>query len=182
MAITSSDYNGEQNANSGVDFSFRTNFHVTAVFNPPVGCISLYTNGVLAAINSSVTVPFSLVTNVYSYIGRSLYSADPYPDFTLNEFRIYSGALQPAEIQATQALGPDALLTSSPPRVGFAVSSGSLTLSWPVASAAYSVMSSTNLAPGSWTTVASVSPQINGSQWQVVLPITGNAQYFRLQR
>src|ERR1035438_9631304 len=67
IAITSSG-STEQNAYGNFDFSFHTNFHVTAVFNPPAGYIALYTNGVLAGINSSVTASFSSVSNLYSWI------------------------------------------------------------------------------------------------------------------
>src|SRR5208282_5349671 len=99
----------------------HTNFHVTAVFNPPAGYLAFYTNGVLAAVNNAVTVPLSSVNDVYSYIGRSLYSVDPYPDFTLDEFRIYNGALSANEIAATQALGPGQLLTAASPVINAAV-------------------------------------------------------------
>jgi hypothetical protein len=54
-----------------------------------------------------------------------------------------------------------------------------LTLSWPVASAGFALLSSTNLASGTWMMV-SPAPQIVGSQWQVILPASGNAQFFRL--
>ncbi len=101
IAISGGNYSAEQNAYSGSDFSFRTNLHLTAVFNPSAGYIALYTNGLLAAVNNAVTTTFSSVNDVYSYIGKSIYSADPYPDFTLDEFRIYNGALSPADIAAT---------------------------------------------------------------------------------
>ena len=84
--------------------------HVTAVFNPPLGCVALYTNGVLAGINRNVTTPLSSVQDVYNYIGRSLYAPDPYADISLDEFRVYDGALSADEITETQAtLGPDRL-------------------------------------------------------------------------
>jgi hypothetical protein len=180
IAITASDYTGEQNANCGVDFSFHTNFHFVAVFNPPAGYIAFYTNGVLAAINNSVTVPLSAVNDVFNYIGRSLYTADPYLDFSLDEFRIYGGALQTNEIAATQALGPGQLLSNASPLVGTSVSDDNLILSWPLASAGFTLMSRTNLVIGDWTAVTSPAPQIVGSQWQVTIPLSGDAQYYRL--
>jgi alpha-L-arabinofuranosidase len=181
IAITATNYTGEQNAYGNFDFSFHPNFHVAAVFNPPLGYIALYTNGVLAGINNSVTVPFNSVNDVCSYIGRSLYSADPYSDFTLDEFRIYNGALTVNEIAATQVLGPDQLLSATSPALSASASGGSLTLSWPVASAGYTVLTTTNLAAGNWMATV-VTPQIVDSQWQVVLSITGNAQFYRLQK
>ena len=181
IAITSGNYSSEQNAYGNFDFSFHTNLHVTAVFNPPGDYVALYTNGILAAINNAVTTTFTSVNDLYSWIGRSLYSGDPYPDFTLDEFRIYNGALSASEIAATQVLGPSQLLSTASPVLSAAVSGASLTLSWPVASAGYTVMTTTNLAGGNWAP-AFVTPQLTGGQWQVVLPATGNAQFYQLQK
>jgi alpha-L-arabinofuranosidase len=109
VAITDGNYAQEQSAGGNLDFSFRSKLHLTAVFNPPLGCLALYTNGVLAAVNHNVTTPVSSVRDVYNYINRSLYSPDPYADLSLDEFRIYNGALSAVEIAETQALGPDRL-------------------------------------------------------------------------
>jgi hypothetical protein len=181
IAITSGNNSSEQNAYGNFDFSFHTNFHVMAVFNPPAGYLALYTNGVLAGINSAITTQFSSVNDVYSYIGRSLYSGDPYPDFTLDEFRIYNGALNVNEIAATQVMGPDQLLVTTGPFVSAAASGGNLTLLWPVASAGYTVMTTTNLAASNWTPVA-VTAQIVGGQWQITIPFSQDARYYRLQQ
>jgi hypothetical protein len=117
LAITPTNYSAEQNTspNPSGNWSNQTNLHVTAVFNPPRGQMALYVNGVLKSQSSSVTTPLSAINNLFSYIGRSFYSGDPYIDFNLDEFRIYSGAFGPADVAATQSLGPDQLIT--PPAV-----------------------------------------------------------------
>ncbi len=180
IAITDGNYSSEQNAYGNFDFSDHTNLHVVAVYNPPGGYLAFYTNGVLAAINNAVTVPMSSVSSALNYIGRSLYNVDPYPDLSLDEFRIYSGVLSPNEIAATQMMGPNQLLSVGSPIINASLSGGSLTLSWPLASASFTLMSRTNLVFGAWSAV-SQAPQIVGSQWQVTVPIIGNAQFFRLQ-
>lgn len=111
VAITDVSYGQEQNAYGKTDFSFTARLHLTAVFNPPQGIISFYTNGVLAGINRHVTVPMNSVQDVYNFIGRSLYAADPYADLDIDEFRIYNGALTAEEIAENQVLGPDKLPT-----------------------------------------------------------------------
>jgi len=186
IAITPSNYTGEQNTapNPSGSWSGLANLHVAAVFDPPGGYLALYTNGVLAAINSAVTIPFTSVNDVYSYLGRSLYSGDSYFNVSLDEFRIYNGALSSSEIAAAQVLGPTQLLSAASPAVSTSVLGGNLTISWPVASAGYSVLTTTNLATGNWTT-ALVAPQIVGSQWQVVLPISAGApspQFYQLSK
>jgi alpha-L-arabinofuranosidase len=185
IAITSVDpgYTGEQNAGGAGDLSFQTNLHFVAVYDPPAGYLALYTNGVLAALNNSVTDPMSSVNDVLNYIGRSLYTSDPYPDLTIDEFRIYNGALLTNEIAATQILGPNQPLSSSRPSIGAAmtVSANTLTLSWPLAAAGFTLMSTTNLAVGGWAQVP-VTPQIVNNLWQATVPFSGNAQFFRLQQ
>jgi hypothetical protein len=183
IAITASDpgYIGEQNAEWANDFSFQTNFHLVAVYNPPAGFLALYTNGVLAAINTAVTVPLSSVSPLLNYLGRSLYDADPHPDIILDEFRIYSGALDAAEIAATQALGPDQLLSAASPVISSWTAGGNFALAWPLAAAGFNLESSTNPATDGWTSVP-LTPQIIASQWQVTVPQSGTAQFFRLTK
>ncbi len=183
IAITAVDpgWQGEQNAGGAGDLSYHNNLHLVAVYNPPGGYLALYTNGILAAMNSAVTVPLSSVSSVLNYIGRSLYTADPYPDLSLDEFRIYNGALQADEVAAAQALGPNQLLSASIPTINASLVGGNMTLSWPLASAGFTLMSRTNLASGNWAAVSPI-PQMVGNQWQVALPVSGNVQFFRLQK
>ena len=56
----------------------------------------------LAAANNSVTVQFSSVSNLYSWIGRSLYSGDPYADLNEEE----RAALMKLPRVVRLALGP----------------------------------------------------------------------------
>ena len=183
IAITAVDpgYQGEQNAGGAGDFSYHTNLHMVAVYNPPGGYLALYTNGILAAMNSAITVSLSSVSSVLNYIGRSLYTADPYPDLSLDEFRIYDGVLQADEIAATQILGPNQLLNTGIPTINASLVGGDMALSWPLASAGFTLMSRTNLVSGNWATV-SLIPQMVGNQWQVTLPVSGNIQFFLLQK
>jgi hypothetical protein len=161
-----------------------TNLHVTAVFNPPQGYLALYTNGVRVAQNNAVTIPLSSVTYMFSYIGRSLYSGDSYFNLSLDEFRVYNQALSAAEIAATDVLGPDQQLSTNRPVSVLSTSGSRLILSWPVASAGFTLQSRTNLVLGDWVNVTSPVPQIVGNQWQVVLPPpdNNNSVFFRLSK
>jgi len=179
IAITDGAWSREQNAWGAGDLSYRTNLHFVAVYHPPAGYLALYTNGVLAAINNSVTVPLSAVNDVYNYIGKSLYSNDPYPDMRLDEFRIYEGVLRPNEIVATQALGPEQVLSSTAPTLRTHSSGTELVLSWPLAAASFALESCTSLASGIWT-IVDATPLVVGDQWQVSLPALAEAEFFRL--
>jgi hypothetical protein len=123
------------------------------------------------------------VNDVFSFIGRSLYSGDTYFDVSLDEFRIYNGALSAEEIAATDALGANQLLSNGQP--GFnppTLASGQLTLSWPLNSAGYTLMSCTNLAAGDWQPVTASAAQIVGSNWQQSVSLSAGLQFFRLQK
>jgi len=181
IAITSTNYTGEQNASSGSDFSYHTNLHITAVFNPPLNYLAIYTNGGLAGVNSSVTVPLNLVSNVFSYIGRSLYSGDAYFDVSLDEFRIYNGAMQPADVAAAQVVGPDVLLTTNV-SLSTIITSGNLTMSWPVAGSGFTLESSPTLGAGAIWTPVTVTPAIIATNNQITLTPTNSSLFFRLLR
>jgi hypothetical protein len=103
---------------------------------------------VAVGTNPGLTLnPPSLGSTVNNYIGKSQY-ADPYPDGSLRDFRIYSVGLSAAEIAATAALGPDQLLITNRPPIEMTVTGTGLTLSWPLACAGFTVQSSTNLRRG----------------------------------
>jgi len=81
-----------------------TNLHLTCVFDCPNGVISVYTNAVLASAFNGITDPLSSVGDEFAYVGHSLYTADSYLTWTVDELRIYNGALQAADVAATDAL------------------------------------------------------------------------------
>lgn len=176
---------GEQNAwSSGVanvnwSWANKSNLHVVAVVNPPAGYIAIYTNGVLAGINTGETMPLSGVSSALNYIGRSLYNGDSYLSANIDEFRIYNGVMSPFDVKATQVLGPNYPLS---PNLGATVGGGNVTLSWPTnyASPTFTLQSRTNLISGTWQTEG--SPTIVGSQFQVTVPNSGGAKFFRLAR
>lgn len=165
-------------ANSGLD---NRNVHVVAVFDPPSHYLSVWTNGVLATFNSAVTIQMSGVQDVRNIIG-----ADNWPDAGLvgsyDEFRIYSGVMHADEIQATDFLGPDALLNESTPvkMTATAGAGGGTTFSWPVAAAGQTLQSTSSLSGGGWTNVGGIAPAIVNGQWTVTVPASAGAQFFRL--
>jgi hypothetical protein len=170
-------YTAEQNAYSGLDWSGQT-LHITGVLNPPLGYIAIYTNGLLAGVNASETWALNTVSNMYGYIGKSLYPGDPYANITLNEFRIYSGALTPDDVAQTDKLGADVPL--APKLSAAALAGGNVIVSWPTNFTGFTLKSSGSLAAGaSWNPVG-ISKVISGWNYQVTVPITGTAQFFKL--
>lgn len=175
-------YDGEEGGDLASSLGQATNLHLTCVFDCPAGLISVYTNGVLASTFTGIADPLSVVGNEFAYIGRSLYTADAYLTWTIDELRIYNGPLSAVEIAATDALGPNQLLSTASPTLSASVSGGNLMISWPLASAGYSVLMTSNLSGASWTAVTT-APQIIGNQWQLAVPLTNTGpQFYRLQK
>ena len=90
------------------------NVHVAVVFDPPNKLLSLYTNGVLEAVNTNFTVNISSLNDQFSLIGGSLFAADPDLNASIDELRIFKGALSPITIKQSQDQGPDTLLADGP--------------------------------------------------------------------
>jgi hypothetical protein len=162
-----------------------TNVHIVAVFQPLAGYCSIYTNGILAGINTAITVTLADALSTgdpLNYIGHSLYSADPFLAGNIDEFRIYDGPLTAGQIKADAALGPNQLIGVSTNTSLMAIKSGgNLIIQWPTTSALVSLMSSPVLGNGAVWTQVSVVPVVVGGNYQVTIPTTGSAQYFRLQ-
>lgn len=114
-AITAADpgWQGEQQAAISSSLDNQTNVMVAAVFDPPANYIGLYINGVLVASNTAVTTTMASVNDKLSYLGRSLYSLDPYLNGSFDEFRIYNGALTNGQIAIDAGAGPDRIVTDS---------------------------------------------------------------------
>jgi hypothetical protein len=81
--------------------------HITCVVDPPTSTISIYRDGVLEIARYDASAPLSLVPTNYVFLGRSFYDPDPYLQASIDEFRIYSGALTPAQVALTQKNGPN---------------------------------------------------------------------------
>ena len=80
--------------------------HVACVYDPTNSVMSIYTNGVLESI-AAVTLPLSAVNNVYSFLGRSMFTGDAYLNAQIHEFRIYDSALSAARILQSYEMGQE---------------------------------------------------------------------------
>lgn len=81
--------------------------HIVGVLDPARNWGALYINGVLVSSNPNITIPLSEVDAASCFLGRSLYSADPYMVGSIDEFRVHNSALNSAEVAASYASGPD---------------------------------------------------------------------------
>jgi hypothetical protein len=166
--------------------NYLGNVYLACVYHPLVGYVALYTNGVLAAVNSNVLnmVDVTLGTDPYNYLGLSLYAADPFFAGSIDEMRIYHGALTAGQIAADNALGTEQFIgTNTNVSLDAAdAGGGNVALTWPTNSALVDVMASPALGTGAtWSRVNGGYTLVNG-KYQLLVPVTSTARFFRLQK
>ncbi|HEU5396873.1 MAG TPA: LamG-like jellyroll fold domain-containing protein, partial [Verrucomicrobiae bacterium] len=134
FAITKFSGNGEQQIN-GPALSPGAWHHVAVTLqgSEAGGVGILYIDGVPVGTNSAMSYTpdmiGSLINATNNFIGRSQYSGDPALNGFIDDFRIYNGALTPAQIAALAATTPVA--PAAPAAVtATAVSSSVIDLSW----------------------------------------------------
>jgi hypothetical protein len=154
---------------------------LTLVWDSIAGYMAVYTNGILLGINNGVTLPVSAIVNAHSYLGKSSYTGDSCGVATVDEFRMYSGAMGIAQMTADATAGPDALPV---PSLAIASNGTNTIFTWPGYTAGFSIQTSTNLGPGaSWVTVpgAPASVLTNGVNWLAV-PMKNQNAFYRLAK
>jgi autotransporter-associated beta strand protein len=88
--------------------------HIACVIDPPNQTLAIYTNGVLEAINTNMTVGIASLNDALSLIGGSLDPAFPYLNASIDELRLYNGALAGLSIKQSDDQGPNIVLADGP--------------------------------------------------------------------
>jgi hypothetical protein len=86
--------------------------YLALIYDPLSQSLSVYTNGLLMAQNTNVTIPMSAIVNAHSYLGKSSYAGDPNGVATLDEFRVYNGVLSPVQIALDAIAGPTNIISN----------------------------------------------------------------------
>jgi hypothetical protein len=106
-------YGNEERIDHAGVLDYQTNVHIVAVLNPPAGSMALFIDGLLACQANSATAPLSTVHDVTNFLGRSLSSWDPSLNGSIDEFRIWAGALSPLDVAVHKSLGPGIAATNA---------------------------------------------------------------------
>ena len=90
-------------------------FQLTITYSFTGNTTRLYTNGVLLA-TAPATKPLAALVGAdnNNWLGRSQFTSDPNFAGKFDEFRLYKGAMTPAQVAASAAVGPDALPAAGP--------------------------------------------------------------------
>lgn len=98
FAITTNGYNNEDQINAPVPLEVGSWKHITVTLSGNTGI--LYVDGVEVSRNSNMTLnPLSLGNTTQNYIGKSQFANDPYLNGFVDDFRIYSKALDAVEVK-----------------------------------------------------------------------------------
>ncbi len=152
---------------------------VTCIVDPTANYGAIYTNGVLEKAVTNTWPALTSVSTAWSFIGRSLWSADGWLNATIDELRIYDGRLTPEEIAVNHQFGPNAL--ALPVTLVQSNNPTTVTLSWPAWASGFNAEVSTDLASATWSPVTP-SPTLAADRWSVSVSKTNNLKLFRLKR
>jgi uncharacterized protein YjdB len=90
--------------------------YISITYNAQNQTCSMYSNGVLAATMTGITItPASLGNTLNNYIGLDQYNDAPF-NGTFDEMRIWDGAVTPTYMLATAAAGPGVVITNLTPQ------------------------------------------------------------------
>jgi autotransporter-associated beta strand protein len=87
--------------------------HVACVVDPPNHVMAIYTNGILE-MSTNINTSLDNISDEKCWVGRSLFTADAYLNASIDELRIYSGALASNSIYQSYLQGPDVPLNHGP--------------------------------------------------------------------
>ena len=154
--------------------------HIACLVNPATGYSGIYTNGVLEKAVTNTWPALTNVSSAWSFIGRSLFSADAWLNATIDELRIYDGRLTPEEIAVNDQFGPDAL--ALPVTLVQSNSALGLTLSWPSWAVGFVPETTSALGTNPVWTPAAQSPTLVNDRWRLTQSTTNGQGFYRLRR
>ena len=139
--------------------------------------MDLYYNGVLVGTNTPVNVAVTDIIDTNNFIGKSMFNADPYLIGSVDEFRIYKGALTASQVSSDFAAGPNVIATTAP-SLSIQAGAGKVTISWP--SAGRYVLAASTSVTGPWNFASLSTTNQNGVNIATDTICEG-AKFYRLQ-
>lgn len=149
-------------------------FHLAITYSSTGSTTRIYTNGTQVAVGPATKKLSQLTTDVNNWLGKSQFPSDPNIAGKYNEFRIYQGAMTPAQVAASFAAGPDNLPAppADPIKITAVRNGADVVISWTGGTAPFLVQTAPAL--GSWIDTATTSTRT------ITLPQLGAAGFIRV--
>ena len=155
--------------------------HVVWLSSGPAQTGRLFVDGVLVGANSVVTLtPDALGATLNNWLGRAQFN-DPFFKGQFDEFRIWSGAMTPAQVAASFAAGPSGGFCDLCLSI-VAAPGGMVTISWPASATGYFLESTDVLGPNAFWQTVNDAPMQDGEFLRVTVPANSPARFYRLSQ
>ena len=145
-------------------------YHVVAAYDSAGNKMNLYLNGALVATNNMKGGDLTQVVATSSLFGESLFG-DPDLNGSIDEIRVWRGALTAAQVSATDAAGPNAAPDFNV-ALSVSQSGGNFIINWSTGT----LLNATNIM-GPWTPVAGASPP----SYSVPISSSGPVNFYRVK-
>jgi hypothetical protein len=171
---------GEELQNGAVNGNnVNSNIHYVVTVDNVAGSnmMRFYTNGVFVALDNTTNVSLGRINNDFSYVGRSLFQGDAAYGGSIDEIRIWYGALDAAGVANSYSLGADqAKLFITP------ISPTQVTVSWTntLLTAPYVLQTNSDLTTTNWGDVGAAPSVVGG--FKVITNTTSTALFYRLKQ
>ena len=171
---------------SAVSFPNGSERYVAFTFDNSALVGKLYANGVLIATQSYPDHTYCPANiggaggTTLNMLGNDVYGDSQFSG-TIREFRIWNGAMSSSQVAADYAAGPGTV-TGNAPALSINYVSNNIVLRWPASATGYSVQTTAALGTGvSWAPPPGApAPILTNGSYQVTLPISGKAAFYRL--
>lgn len=156
--------------------------YIAVTYDPLTNSCKLYLNGILVSSASKSLNQMLSFTDYNNSLGRSQWTRDPFYNGEYEEFRIWDGILSEQEIVAHYAAGPDQEFARVRPYLFMTRVGNEMTLWWYTNHAAdFKLQTSASFDAPAWTNVVE-SPVATNGVFQLTVPLTGAASFYRLKR
>jgi len=182
-----STYVGIGAAGGGGYLDNNVTFYAATVIDGSTGTLKYYvyrvSDGAGGLMTGIPAIPLSSYSFNEAYLGRSAFDGDNSTAGSINEFRIWNGALVGADVAASFAAGPDAAPITpiaGRPKLTITLAAPNVIISWPVSATGFHLEVATAVS-GPYGTGGLPAPTVVGDENQVTVPASALVgQYFRL--
>ncbi|MEJ0089844.1 MAG: LamG domain-containing protein [Limisphaerales bacterium] len=136
----------------------------------------LYLNGQLISSGNNPLL-WSGLPDTDNWLARDQWP-DPMFNGSYSDMRIWNGALTAGQVANLYAAGPNVI---AGPTLQISAAGSQVTLKWPANATEFSLLSTTNLAGGTWTAVSGTTTVTNGLN-NLTLPASPAQTYYRLKQ